>query len=1473
MDYIKEKTRDELLQEINRLKEQIHQTEQRYYTLFDSAYEMVLIMDDDHFIDCNPQTLITLNCTREEFLKSRPFQFSPAFQPDGSHSLEKGASLVKKALHGNLLNFDWQFKKFTGELFFAETRIQKITIQEKDYVLVLIKDLTEQKLAEKSISEKEIILKSIAENGPVLLKMANEHNSYYYFSKQWLSFRGKTTEEELHSRWLEGIHPDDLYESLKIIGMAYEKKQKYETIYRLQRYDGEYRWVMDTGIPHIDPDNKFRGYIAATIDITERRHAEELKSRKALIVESKTQLQASLEKANLIAITISKYGIIKYCNQELLRITGKRKEELINSNFFDTLIHKRNKEVAVERFKHFMDTGSITPNMEVTLKTKRGKELQIRFNSIILNNAQGKLSEVTVFGENLSEKKKVQKALQETNEKLKELFDNTDDLIQIISQEGIFQFVNKAWRSKMEYSDHDLKHLKIEDVLHPDYKETTLQKLSEIATSEKREHIETIFISKSGKEIYLSGNVNANSNKKSVELRAIFHDLTERIKAEKAQKLYYTIANLAIQSTSLSEFYKKILDELNKILPTENFYIALINSKKGIIQFPFFKEERYSAEVHMEERPLGKGLSEYAIRQNKALFLYDEDILMLEKENELEVRGFLPKVWLGAPLRLGNRIIGVVAVHSYTQKDKYNKKDLDLLDFISGQIAIAIERKQNEEKIQKQSARLNAIFESSTHLIWTINKDNEFTSYNQNFADSILKYYGGMPKGEGEEKIVRPKSFLKKQQKFWDEKYKRAYSGETLQFELKVADIDGSYIWKEIFLNPIINDHGEVEEISGIAHDITEKKLSEIALRENEEKFRNIFESFQDIYFRCDLKGRITMMSPSVFDMIGYKATQVIGKNINDYYLYNTRTKDLIRQLIKHVTVRNFEASLIKNDGKILQCICNVRFIYDAKGKPIEIEGVARDITMLKKAHQDLIRAKEIAERSLEVKEQFLANMSHEIRTPMNGIIGMVDLLASTKLDEEQGHFVQTIKKSSETLLDILNDILDLSKIEAGKMELKKAPVKLVDIMQKLHSLYEHQAIAKDINFKYQIDPKLPPVIWIDETRILQVLSNLTSNSLKFTDYGGSIQINIFEKARMKDQILVQIEVTDTGIGISDNDLNKLFASFSQVDNSTTKSYGGTGLGLAISKELCELMGGNIGVYSSLGLGSTFWFNFKTKAANDNEIKMIPDDDLLSSINFSTESPKILLVDDNQVNRQVSGAILKKAGCLIDFAENGYQAVEKVKENFYHLILMDIQMPHMDGVTATRLIKGMNLPKQPPIIAMTAYSMKEDKAKYINSGLDDYIAKPIKGNILLQKIKGWLHKDKNEVKPAEEFPADIPNDKEEILTIDEEVIKQLEKFGGPEMVKDTFREFEVESLSYIKSFPTLIEHENYTEILSKLHTLKGNAGTLGINKIAAIASKIETKIKQGDLDSIKKEFDNLNSAFQEFQNIYLTTKI
>jgi PAS domain S-box-containing protein len=694
---------------------------------------------------------------------------------------------------------------------------------------------------------------------------------------------------------------------------------------------------------------------------------------------------------------------------------------------------------------------------------------------------------------------------------------------------------------------------------------------------------------------------------------------------------------------------------------------------------------------------------------------------------------------------------------------------------------------------------------------------------------------------------------------FWEQKYHDVFKGNCLHFETQYKGDFGNEISLDIYLNPIYHNDGSIKEVSGIAHDVTDKKRSGLALRESEEKFRNIFESFQDLYFKCSPRGNILMVSPSVHEMTGYSQQEVLEKNITNYYLYTSKTKDLLRQLVQHKSVRNFEASLVRKDGKIIQCICNVRLKAGNDGS-LEIEGVVRDITQLKETNEQLIQAKEVAERSLKVKDEFLANMSHEIRTPMNGIIGMLDLLSASPLQPKQVEYLDTIKKSSGLLMEILNDILDLSKIEAGKMKLRKSAVELRQVIGKLFALFSQQATKKNINLAYYIHPRLPEFVIIDETRLMQIISNLLSNAMKFTNEGGSIHLSMKPQFKYDKTHVIKVNIRDTGIGISKEHLDGLFKSFSQVDHSSTKSFGGTGLGLRISKELCELMNGNIGVYSTPNLGSTFWFTFEAIATDKEAVEKgeIDDTNLESFTDFS---PRVLLVDDNQVNRQVAGEMLKAAGCTVDLANDGHQAIEKASSKPYDIIFMDIQMPGMDGVTATKQLKSMSLASLAPIVAMTAYGMEPDKERFLSQGLDDYLAKPIKANNLVNKVKKWVSGTTDMVEDRS-----VKNNQHKI--IDELIIAQLAKYSGPEMVKEILKDFELETQGQLQQCSIALKEEDFQSILRDLHTLKGSAGTLGVEKLAQKAKEMEQDLKSGQYDSTPKNLSELNILFKEFQNNY-----
>lgn len=1042
------------------------------------------------------------------------------------------------------------------------------------------------------------------------------------------------------------------------------------------------------------------------------------------------------------------------------------------------------------------------------------------------------------------------------------------DLSMEFTIDGRIVKTNKNWRKSLDYSNQDLKHIFIRDIIFPDDWHKFQNVTEKVNQNKSQELLEVRLSSRNNDKIHVTGILLSNVNNRNII--ANFQDITNQIHAQKAQNLFYEITTLTLKSNDLDGLFKGIHEKLKEAMDADNFFIAQFRFERQELFFPYIHDEFIEDSPKSMSFEYKKGLCEYIYHQKKSVLLKESEIMDLILEGKINQYGTIPKAFLGVPFQTEKGTPGVIGVQSYKDENAFQNRDLKLLNFISNQVLLSVERKFIEEKISTQAARLQSIFNSSNHIIWSINKDFRLTSFNENFEYEFLQYFSFKPKINTDLKGRFINSVLPMESLgFWEEKFTRCINGETLNFEIELQNPQGTdTIWKEIFLNPIYTESGEITGLSGIAHDITEKKINALNIQKSELKFRNIFESFQDIYFNCRFNGEIILISPSVKDNIGYEQDEVTGNNITNYYLYTKKTKDLLKKLVSRRKVQNFEATLITRDGRLVNCICNVRLVRDKDSREVTIEGVARDITKLKQANRELLHAKNVAENSLKVKEQFLANMSHEIRTPMNGVIGMVDLLSQTKLNPEQMNFVYTIKKSSETLLTILNDILDLSKIEAGKMKIQPHITEVKSIFEKVLNLFSQQAKQKSIDLSFKIDNEIPKYLKLDETRIIQIVSNLTSNALKFTEKNGKVLLHISKE--IKDN-LYRIAVEDTGIGISENDQQQLFKLFTQVDNSSTKAFSGTGLGLAISKQLSSLMGGQIGVSSEPDEGSVFWFTLVGEEPTKAEIEAFENNRhkvaKSPKLNFERDNaPYILIVDDNTINRQVASQILMKSGFRTDLAFSGPAAIEKVKNHDYDLILMDIQMPIMDGVTATKEIK--KLPKTiPPIVAMTAYSMKEDRQKFLDMGMDDYLAKPIVSSLLLEVIQQNLpdFKSKNFI-PEEKPPKN--NNGNDLELIDKTTLEQLSKYADKPTIKSFFEEFEIEAKSLILESINAEKTSDIDKILSNLHTLKGNAGTLGIRSLEKQAKKIESDLKKEKTEKLIKDLNHLLDNFNKFTNNY-----
>ena len=520
------------------------------------------------------------------------------------------------------------------------------------------------------------------------------------------------------------------------------------------------------------------------------------------------------------------------------------------------------------------------------------------------------------------------------------------------------------------------------------------------------------------------------------------------------------------------------------------------------------------------------------------------------------------------------------------------------------------------------------------------------------------------------------------------------------------------------------------------------KRSSTSALNQEKNKLLSVLTSLTDSVFEIDIQGHILYLNSAAENALKPWQTSPIGQHILTFIQlhvpfseHQLDHQNLTQWLSWGEALRDDNAELKLPEGEVIPISCALGPIITDN----QITGhvvVFRDMRLQKAAEDELRRAKELAEDAAATKASFLATMSHEIRTPLNGVIGTSTLLSDTRLDDTQQQYVTTLKRSAEVLLSLINDILDFSKMDAGKVQLESSPFSLNVLLHDLDSMFHDQFEQKGLKAYYQLDPQLPQWLLGDEHRLRQVMINLIGNALKFTEQGGVfVRVQQLEQYDQH-QSLIRFSVKDTGIGISPAAQSRLFEAFTQADSSTTRQFGGTGLGLTISKKIVELMQGHLQVTSTEGKGSQFFFDI-CLTKTDCPVTQAP-----SAAPISQADPQdkyLLLVEDNKINQLVAGKFLQKFGYQYDIAENGAQALERMETKTYDAILMDCQMPVLDGFEATKRIRLLEQSSQRhvPIIGLTANALEGDREKCLACGMDDFTTKPIKIDELEAKLKQW----------------------------------------------------------------------------------------------------------------------------------------
>jgi len=908
---------------------------------------------------------------------------------------------------------------------------------------------------------------------------------------------------------------------------------------------------------------------------------------------------------------------------------------------------------------------------------------------------------INIYGRDITNKKLIQQEL----EKLSLIVQETINAVIITNSHGKIDWVNKAFEQLTGYDLSEVKGKTPGTFLQG--KETNMETVAYMRQQimdSKPFTCEVFNYKKTGEGYWLRINGQPIFDKKGkvINFFAIEEDITLKKETEAKLKAFDQNINIALQKigdnvwmhdykTNSSTFSEKQFDLLG-YSPSD------FKSNVELWYNCIFKEDKILVE-DLDKKYRSGQIDQHSIEYR-----------MIHKDGSIK--------WVldrGAVIErtIERKPLKTIGTHTdITEKINADKKLEELrvfyekiLDNIPADIAVF-----NKEH---HYLYVNPMAISDTKLRkWIIGKKDEDYIKERNKSISLL---------EGRKKLFD--SIMKsKELKTWEE-------------ELKQPDGTSKYMLRNMY--PVINNDNEIELVIGYGVDITNIKNIQQQIEESEKRYREIIDNSLAIITTHDLQGKFLNANPMIGKVFGYTDAEFIGHHLTDFMLGDDKL--LFNEMYLNKIKITKEASgifrVLHKNGHIVYTLYN-NYLKEEPGKNPYVIGFSVDITERILAEKELKKAKKVTEELAKAKHNFLANMSHEIRTPMNAIMGMSRQLLKSELNDEQRSYLGNITNASENLLVIINDVLDLAKLEAGELSIEKIPFVPKQVMENVMKVMMHKAEEKGVSLTNSFcDLHLSPVLIGDPFRINQVMLNLVSNAIKFT-VEGSVDLSFKVLTDNETFQELELKVADTGIGMDQSFLKDLFKKFSQEYESTSRKFGGTGLGMSISKNLIDSMGGEILVESKKGIGTTIYVRFTFEKGK--ELDMIKKDtNTISTKNL--KGKKILVVDDNIMNRMVATLILDEFEVLVSEAENGEEAIEYLKNNDCDLVLMDLQMPISNGFEASIVIRE-RLKLDTPIIALTANVIKGEKQKCFSVGMNDYLSKPFDEEQFLEIISKWLEK-------------------------------------------------------------------------------------------------------------------------------------
>ena len=1179
-----------------------------------------------------------------------------------------------------------------------------------------------------------------------------------------------------------------------------------------RRKDGTCYTEEMTITPVRDARGETVSYMAIKQDVTERRGAEEAKRFLASIVECSEDA--------IVANTPT--GIILTWNRGAEALLGYTAEEVIGHHL-SMLIPPEEHPYVTPFIEQVLRTDD-GARRESLLIRKDGSRVSVSLTANSIPNFAGEVMAMAAIIRDITERKQAE----ESRALLASIVESSDDAIASGMLDGTITSWNKGAEKLFGYTADEIVGKSYFALVPLECREEVRRSLHKISTGAISSY-HTIRLAKDGRRIDVAGTGSPVRNPRGdiVGVAVIARDIGARLRAEQALRDSEKRFRNAFENAP----FGVCLGTLDgRFLQVNATFCRMVGYSE-----PELLASGWLELTHPDDRELAND----TIKRQ----LTDPSACVEAEERYIHRSGRI--VWVHARIslvrdRAGSPLYSVVSVEDIT------------------------ERKQAEAALRESEDRFRIMADGCPAVMWVTNAEGGIQFINRAFRESCGVTFEQV-EGARWKSLIHPDDAPE----YFAGLRQALREHAPFRGEARARIADGQWRWIATYAEPRFSPEGEYLGMVGLSPDITERKQAEQALQFSEEKFRQLAEHIRKVFWIMDPAIHQVLYVSPAYEQVWGRTCESLYRNPMDWMdAIEPADKERARSVFQSLMAgeqTDMEYRIRTPDG-VLRWIRDRSFpVRDQAGKLTRIAGIAEDITGQKRYEQELLQAREAADAANLAKSRFLANMSHEIRTPMNGVIGMIQLLLDTGLTPEQREYAGVIETSGRNLLALIDDILDLSKIEARKITLQNAEFDLDRTLEDVVQTLWSQANAKGLNFGWRAMRETPLFLRGDAGRLRQVLINLAGNAIKFTER-GSVAVRVRLECREEGKATLRFSVTDTGIGIRPDQASALFSPFVQADASTTRKYGGTGLGLAISKQLVELMDGRIGLESKEGEGSTFWFTavFDTApetpiapSAQAAENSREPANPRVPAFGSCPARPaaRILVAEDNAVNRMVVLAQLHKLGYQAEAVAGGTEAVEAVAQKKYDLILMDCQMPGVDGFEATRQIRETGSPNL-PIIAVTANVMAGDRERCIAEGMNDYLSKPVQLRQLAAVLDRWLRQP---------VIPEAAQEQDKAVFNEEDLLNRL--------VRDRRLAARIVQ-GFVDDFPSQLNH--LRDRLSQAdgpgatlqaHALRGAATAISAGGLSTLAQAMERASKAGEWDDFAQLLPQAAGEFQRLERM------